>query len=43
MQDARQYLWNHCDYQIEQVSVKQLVALYCFVSKHWSLCWSQGW
>ena len=42
MQDVRQYLWNHGDYQIEEVSVKQLVALYYFVSRYWSLCRSQG-
>ena len=43
MQDARQYLQTHSNYQIEQVSVKQLVTLYYFVSMYWSLCWSQGW
>ena len=31
MQDARHYLQTHADYQIEQVSVKQLVTLYHFV------------
>ena len=28
MQEARQYLQNHGNYQIEQVSVKRLVTLY---------------
>ena len=43
MQDVRQYLQTHSNYQIEQVSVKQLAALYYFVSMYWLLCWSQGW
>ena len=42
MQDARQYLQTHGNYQIEQVSVKWLVTLYYFVSMYWSLCWLQG-
>ena len=43
MQDVRQYLQTHSDYQIQQVSVKWLVTLYHFVSKYWSLCLLQGW
>ena len=37
MVDMKQYLREHGNYQLEQVSVKQLVTLYYFCHFSWSL------
>ena len=42
MSDTKAYLWSQRNYQLEQVSAKQLVTLYYFMHWDWSPQWSLG-